>query len=382
MALLMPMKFSNDPREKGISNFLYPAYWLSVVALRPHTHTSRLKAPIFDLQEETVLVTAIYNDLGTCVCPVTVILDVAPTAQSKLQFYPSHDSYHSYSSLPHYPSLLILSIRLAMFRVSNTLVGAVNILTLLLGVVSIGFSIFIHVRGGQASDCQKVLQLPLLVGGVFITVLSVLGIAGSLCRLNLLLYVYLFVTFCLIIALIAFTIFVLLITNQKVGQKVSGQGYKEYKTWDFHNYLQRYVLNDKNWAEIKSCLMDTHVCRNLAVAGKSLIYKQLTTMQTGCCKPPAACGFTMINVTYWEAPKAGAAATDADCNTWSNEEDKLCYDCNSCKGGVLANIRKQWRRVAIINTCVLLVLIVIYFLGCCAITNNRSDRHRSKCLAP
>ncbi|XP_028763613.1 tetraspanin-11-like [Neltuma alba] len=264
-----------------------------------------------------------------------------------------------------------------MFRVSNTLLGVVNSLTLLLGLVALGFSLFIHVRGAEASDCQKILQLPLLFGGIFIAVVSLLGIAGSFCGLNLLLYVYLFVTFLLIIGLILFTVFVLLITNQKVGQTVSGKGYREYKTWDFHNYLQRYVLNDKNWAEIKSCLMDTHVCSNLAVDGNSLLYKQLTTTQTGCCKPPAACGFTMINATYWEAPKTGAGGNDTDCKTWSNEEDRLCYECNSCKGGVLANIRKQWRRVAIINTCVLLLLIVIYFLGCCAITNNRSDRHRS-----
>ncbi|KAI9088395.1 hypothetical protein K1719_029844 [Acacia pycnantha] len=212
-----------------------------------------------------------------------------------------------------------------MFRVSNTVIGVVNVLTLLLGLASVGSSLFVHFRG-----------------------------------------------------LIVFTIFALLITNQKVGQSVSDRGYNEYKTWDFHNYLQRYVVNDKNWDEIKSCLIDSRVCRNLAIDGHSLIYKHLTTTQTGCCKPPAECGFTMINATYWEAAKEGAAGNDTDCKTWSNQQDKLCYECNACKGGVLANIRKQWRRLAIINTCVLLLLIFIYFLGCCATANNRSDRHRPK----
>lgn len=69
---------------------------------------------------------------------------------------------------------------------------------------------------------------------------------------------------------------------------------------------------------------------------------------------------------------------DSDCNIWRNEEEKLCYDCNSCKGGVLANIRNQWRHVAIINVCALVVVTFIYVMGCCAIRNNRSDRYRYK----
>ncbi|KAK7265055.1 hypothetical protein RJT34_32671 [Clitoria ternatea] len=260
-----------------------------------------------------------------------------------------------------------------MFRISNTVVGALNILSLLLGVAAVGTSVYIHVHGG--TDCQKVLQYPLLIGGVFVVIVSSLGIVGSLWRVNMALYAYVFVTFLLILGLAFFTVFALFVTNRKVGQHLSTNA--EYSVTDFSHWLQRYVVNNQNWDEVKSCLMDAHVCQNLAVNGgrnnDSLIFKHLSTTQSGCCKPPVYCGFIMKNGTFWEVPKRGPASNSSDCRAWNNRQDKLCYDCNSCKGGVLANIRNQWRHLTVFNACVLLLVTVIYALGCYAIKNNRSD---------
>ncbi|CAL0325749.1 unnamed protein product [Lupinus luteus] len=208
-----------------------------------------------------------------------------------------------------------------MIRISNTLVGALNILSLLIGLVAVGTSAYIHVHGGASTNCQRVLQYPLLFGGVFVVLVSTLAIVGSMCRVNVALYMYLFVTFLLIVWLVLFTIFALFVTNRKVGQNVSGNG--EYKS--------------------------------------------------GCCKPPAYCGYTMKNATFWEVPKTGPPANNSDCAIWSNKQDKLCYDCNSCKGGVLANIRNQWKHLTVFNACVLILVTAIYVLGCYAIRNNRLD---------
>lgn len=67
------------------------------------------------------------------------------------------------------------------------MVGALN-MSLLLGISTVGSSVYIHVHGG--SDCQKVLQVSLLVDGIFMVLVSAFGIVGSLCHVNRVLYVY------------------------------------------------------------------------------------------------------------------------------------------------------------------------------------------------
>lgn len=96
-------------------------------------------------------------------------------------------------------------------------------------------------------------------------------------------------------------------------------------------------------------------------------------LQSGCCKPPTDCNFTYQSATNWTKLADSTISADQDCTTWSNDPNSLCYDCQSCKAGVLANLKKDWKKVAVVNIIFLIFLIIVYSIGCCAFRNNRED---------
>ncbi|KAK7833703.1 tetraspanin-9 [Quercus suber] len=257
-----------------------------------------------------------------------------------------------------------------MFRISNTVVVVLNCCTLVVGLRHLLLGVFPLSR--NATDCQR-FSRPLSDRRVFFFVVSILGIVGASCRINSVLYAYLFFVFLLIVGLIAFTVFALLVTNKGRVGEVQGVPRCRLLALAAAVREQRPELE-----KIKSCLAESGVCGSLGKGNKLMsvadFYKlNLSPIQSGCCKPPSYCEFTYKNATYWQVPKSGPAVPDSDCTTWSNKQDKLCYDCKSCKGGVLANIRKEWRRFAIINTFITIFIILVYCVGCCATKNNRPE---------
>ncbi|RWW63663.1 hypothetical protein BHE74_00029145 [Ensete ventricosum] len=65
------------------------------------------------------------------------------------------------------------------------------------------------------------------------------------------------------------------------------------------------------------------------------------------------------------------AAQDEDCYRWNNAADVLCYGCDSCKAGVLEQVRRDWHKLSVLNVVILMFLIGIYSVGCCAFRNAR-----------
>lgn len=94
-------------------------------------------------------------------------------------------------------------------------------------------------------------------------------------------------------------------------------------------------------------------------------------VQSGCCKPSNDCGFQYVAPTNWT--KTQTTSTNPDCNTWSNDPNFLCYNCQSCKAGLLDNVKSDWKKVAVLNIIMLVALIIVYSVGCCAFRNNRED---------
>lgn len=94
-------------------------------------------------------------------------------------------------------------------------------------------------------------------------------------------------------------------------------------------------------------------------------------LQSGCCKPPNDCNFAYVKPTDWT--KTANVSSIPDCSSWENDPTVLCFNCESCKAGLLDNIKSNWKKVAVLNVIFLVFLIVVYSVGCCAFRNNRKD---------
>lgn len=261
------------------------------------------------------------------------------------------------------------------FRLSNNVIGAINLVTLLLSVPVLGAGIWLGTRG-DGTECDRYLSSPVIALGAVLMAVSLAGLVGACCRVTWLLWFYLLSMFALIVALLCFTAFAFAVTNRGAGEAVSGRGYKEYRLGDYSTWLQRHVESGKNWNRIRSCLADANVCRSLQnrnATWAQFVTADLSPIQSGCCKPPTSCNFTYAgDGTQWTKTTSLGSA-DPDCNAWSNDAGALCYGCQSCKAGVVATLKRDWKRVAVVNVVFLAFIVVVYSVGCCAFRNSRRD---------
>lgn len=260
-------------------------------------------------------------------------------------------------------------------RNSNHLIGFLNFFTFLLSIPILGGGIWLSTRANN-TDCLKFLQWPLIVIGVAIMVISLAGFAGACYRNTFLMWVYLFAMFFIIVALIGFIIFAYAVTDKGSGKKVTDRTYSEYFLKDYSGWLKDRVMDDSYWSKISSCIRDSKVCSKMGrtvggapEAAETFYLRNLNPLESGCCKPPTECGYVYVNETFWSP--GVVTGSNPDCTKWNNDQEQLCYSCDSCKAGVLASLKKSWRKVSVINIIVLIILVIAYVVGCAAFRNNR-----------
>ncbi|GMH12536.1 hypothetical protein Nepgr_014377 [Nepenthes gracilis] len=260
-------------------------------------------------------------------------------------------------------------------RASNHLIGLVNFFTFLLSIPILGGGIWLSSRANN-TDCLKFLQWPLIIIGVSIMVISLAGFAGACYRNTLLMYLYMWAMFFIIVALIGFVIFAYAVTDKGSGRPVPNRAYLDYYLQDYSGWLEDKVADDSYWAKISSCIRDSKVCSKMrrlidGVPETADMFdeRKLSSIESGCCKPPTECGYVYENETVWNP--GGGAVSDADCSRWSNDQDKLCYACDSCKAGVLASLKHSWRKVSVINIVILILLVIFYVAAYAALRNNK-----------
>ncbi|KAH0865970.1 hypothetical protein HID58_083181 [Brassica napus] len=231
---------------------------------------------------------------------------------------------------------------------ANNLTAILNLLALLCSIPITASGIWLASK--PDNECVNLLRWPVVVLGVLILLVSACGFIGAYQYKETLLAVYLCCMAILIGLLLVVLIFAFVVTRPDGSYQVPGRGYKEYRLEGFSNWLRENVVESKNWGKIRACLADTN---------------------SGCCKPPTACGYNFVNPTLWQNPTNMAA--DADCYLWKNDQSQLCYNCNSCKAGLLGNLRKDWRKANLILIITVVVLICVYVIACSAFRNAQTE---------
>ncbi|XP_010526407.1 PREDICTED: tetraspanin-2 [Tarenaya hassleriana] len=257
--------------------------------------------------------------------------------------------------------------------VANNLTAILNFIALLCSIPITASGIWLASK--PDNECVHLLRWPIVTLGVLILVVSAAGFIGAYWYKETLLAVYLCCMAILIGLLLVVLIFAFVVTRPDGSYPVPGRAYKEYRLEEFSNWLRDNVVDSKNWIKIRACLADTDVCPKLSqeyiTADQFFSSPDITPLQSGCCKPPTACGYSFVNPTVWQNPTNMAA--DGDCYIWNNDQSQLCYNCNSCKGGLLGNLRREWRKANVILIVTVVVLIWVYLIACSAFRNAQTE---------
>ncbi|KAG0453521.1 hypothetical protein HPP92_024825 [Vanilla planifolia] len=247
-----------------------------------------------------------------------------------------------------------------MYRLSNAVIGYLNLLTLLASIPIIGAALWV---ARSSTSCASVLQTPLLALGFVILVVSLTGFIGACFYVACALWLYLVATILLIAALLFLTAFGFAVTGGGGGVHVAGRIYREYHLSDYSSWLRNRISEDRYWRAARACVLSSRECAHIAQwTPVDYLQRDLTPIQSGCCKPPTSCVYV-----------AGMAieSQEEDCYNWRNEADVLCYGCDSCKAGVLEQVCRDWHKLSVINVVAVVFLIALYALGCCAFRNAR-----------
>ncbi|MQL84124.1 hypothetical protein Taro_016618 [Colocasia esculenta] len=255
---------------------------------------------------------------------------------------------------------------------SSNVIGIINFAAMLLSIPVLAAGIWLSTQPDNA--CVNLLQWPIIALGVLLLAVALAGFVGAFWRIPVLLYFYLAAMLVLILLLACLVIFVYVVTNSGSGHLAPSRAYLEYRLEDYSGWLRRRVQGSHKWERIRSCLSSTSTCSELNQTyrtAQDFFYAPISPLQSGCCKPPTQCGYTFVNPTYWISPINPAA--DADCIQWNNDQAQLCYTCGSCKAGLLANLRREWRRADLILLVALLLLVWVYLMGCYAFRTAKTE---------
>ncbi|XP_024372515.1 tetraspanin-10 [Physcomitrium patens] len=246
-------------------------------------------------------------------------------------------------------------------RSRAVLIAVINVIAVLAALALISLGIWLATRPG---DCEKYLTVPVFLLGAFFLLVAVLGVSGSWFGFVPVLYTYLVLMFVVALGFLALSIFIFAVTSPGQGYYVAGQNFKEYRISDYSQYMQDRLDKVSNWNHLKAVIASHDTCAyfdNLSPVDYP--YAQPSPVQSGCCRPPAECGYAYTGNGTFTTTSVPLSA-NPDCVRYTNDETIKCYDCDSCKGGVAEDLRKTGKIAGIVTLVLFVILVAILLVAC------------------
>lgn len=248
-------------------------------------------------------------------------------------------------------------------RISPTayFVGAINFIAVLAALAVIALGIWLATRPG---NCEKNAIVPVFVIGAFFLLVAALGLFGAWFLLIPILYTYLVLTFVVLIWFLGLSLFIFIVTQKGGGYYVAGQSFKEYNVNDYSDYVQHRLHKADNWNHLKAVIGHGHSCMEFdQISPVDYPYSNLSPLQSGCCRPPAECGYTMTGNGTFSTTKV-PLSDNPDCTRYANDDSIKCYDCDSCKGAVAQDLKRSGRVAGIVTLVIFILMVGILIVAC------------------
>ncbi|XVE98666.1 hypothetical protein REPUB_Repub03eG0127000 [Reevesia pubescens] len=207
----------------------------------------------------------------------------------------------------------------------------------------------------KSYDCEWLFKLPRLQIGISIGLICVFLICNGALFLRTQL------------PMVGITVVMLpLIVMFTVGLALLGANDMENRRIPATPLWFKMKIHDNSlWSNIKDCIYDTEVCQDLATTSMGLksydfSMKKLSFIESGCCRPPKYCQMQFVNATFWEKNDVlvnESGSYNADCDSWKNDIDVLCYNCQTCRQGFVRTLQSKWSTLGVFLVYMAVLLI-------------------------
>ncbi|XP_021762996.1 tetraspanin-9-like [Chenopodium quinoa] len=262
-----------------------------------------------------------------------------------------------------------------MARRSNGITACINLITLLIGCFLLCLRIFLATH--KDMTCFSLLNSPCLRIGILLVVISLLGLIGSCCRSLFIMWLYLFV-YLILILVVAITVLLWIVVIAKGAVRLDVG--KPHKLNDFTFWFQDQAMGIADWSVVRKCLIRKDICchdlkdnfffsNNLKVCYTIFNIRRILFAlgsfrldDQGCCRQPANCTVNFL--------------TKHDCDVWNRDTKTMCYYCSTCTEGFVSQLAVLWKRLFPGIVILLVVLIIVFNIGCRAFRQNKADHYR------